>query len=87
MDWEIRTDAYTLVCIKWASQVTQVVKKKIHLPLREIQVRSLGWKIPWGEEMATQYSCLENPLDRGAQLSTVCVVEKSQTRLSMFTHV
>lgn len=28
MDWEIETDAYTLVCIKWASQVTQVVKKK-----------------------------------------------------------
>jgi len=29
-----------------------------------------------------QYSCLENPMDRGAWRATVCGVTKSQTRLS-----
>ena len=32
-----------------------------------------------------QYSCLENPMDRGAWLATVHGVTKSQTRLSDFT--
>ena len=32
-----------------------------------------------------QYSCLENPMDRGAQWATVHRVAKSQTRLSMHT--
>ena len=33
-----------------------------------------------------QYSCLENPLDRGAWQATVHGVTKSQTRLSMHAH-
>ena len=33
-----------------------------------------------------QYSCLENPMDRGAWWATVHGVAKSQTRLSDFTH-
>ena len=33
-----------------------------------------------------QYSCLENPMDRGACWATVHGVTKSQTRLSDFTH-
>ena len=33
-----------------------------------------------------QYSCLENPLDRGAWRATVHRVTKSQTRLSTHTH-
>ena len=33
-----------------------------------------------------QYSCLENPLDRGAWWATVHWVTKSRTRLSDFTH-
>ena len=32
-----------------------------------------------------QYSCLENPMDRGAWLATVHGDAKSQTRLSAFT--
>ena len=32
-----------------------------------------------------QYSCLENPMDRGAWEAAVCGVAKSQTRLSDFT--
>ena len=34
-----------------------------------------------------QYSCLENPLDRGAWRAPVCGVPKSQTRLSVFTFI
>ena len=36
--------------------------------IQETQVRSLGWEDPLEKEMAThlQYSCLENPMDRGA---------------------
>ena len=33
-----------------------------------------------------QYSCLENPMDRGAWWATVYGVAKSRTRLSDFTH-
>ena len=33
-----------------------------------------------------QYSCLENPMDRGAWGATVHRVAKSRTRLSDFTH-
>ena len=33
-----------------------------------------------------QYSCLENPMDRGALQATVHRVAKSQTRLSMHTY-
>ena len=33
-----------------------------------------------------QYSCLENPMDRGAWRATVYGVTKSWTRLSDFTH-
>ena len=32
-----------------------------------------------------QYSCLENPMDRGAWWATVPGVAKSQTKLSNFT--
>ena len=40
----------------------------IHLPRQQIQIRSLGQKDPLEEEVANplQYSCLENPTDRGA---------------------
>ena len=38
-----------------------------------------------GNSNPLQYSCLENPVDRGAWLATVHGVAKSQTRLSNFT--
>ena len=44
---------------------------------QETQVRSLGWEDPWEEGMATQYSCLENPMDRGAWQAAVHKVTKS----------
>ena len=40
-----------------------------------------GQEDPQEEGMATQYSCLENPMDRGAWRGTVHSVTKSRTRL------
>ena len=41
---------------------------------------------PGGEDGSPlQYSCLENPMDRGAWQDTIHRVAKSQTRLSDFT--
>ena len=42
---------------------------------------SLCWEDPLEEEMAThsQYSCLENPMDRGAWQATVHRVAESDT--------
>ena len=39
-----------------------------------------------GNGTPLQYSCLENPMDRGALQATVHRVTKSQTQLSDFTH-
>ena len=49
--------------------------------------------IPWlrissggGNGNRFQYSCLENPMDRGTWWATVHGVEKSQTQLSEWAH-
>ena len=39
----------------------------------------------WGNGSSLQYSCLDNPMDRGAWWATVHGVTKSQTRLSNWT--
>ena len=46
-------------------------------------VRSLGREDPLEERIGNplQYSCLENPMDRGAWQATVHGVARSQTRL------
>ena len=44
-------------------------------------VQFLGWEDPW--RRALQYSCLENPMDRGAWWVIVHRVSKSQTQFSM----
>ena len=40
-----------------------------------------------GHGYPLQYSCLENPMDRGAWRATVHKVTKSQTRLSDVAHI
>ena len=40
-----------------------------------------------GNGTPLQYSCLENPMDRGAWWAAVCGVSKSWTRLSDFTFI
>ena len=51
--------------------------------MQETQVWSLGWEDPPGEENGNplQYSCLENPRDRGAWRATVHGVAMSWTPL------
>ena len=53
--------------------------------MQETQVWSVGWEDALEEEMAFQYSCLENPMDRGAWWATVHGVERSQTWLNTLT--
>ena len=48
-------------------------------------VSGLGRSPGEGNGNPLQYSCLENPMDRGAWWATVHVVVKSRTRLSDFT--
>ena len=82
-----------LICIRdvcsppWASLVALVVKNP---PANAGDIRYLG-SIPGlgrhpggGNSNPLQYSCLENPMDRGAWWATVHGVAKSQTRLSDF---
>ena len=47
----------------------------------ETWVQSLGWEEPPGKGNGypLQYSCLENPMDRGGWQATVHRVTKSQT--------
>ena len=64
------------------SSVAEMVK---NLPaVLETWVQSLGWEDPPGEENGNplQYSCLEHPMDGGAQWAIVRGVAKSQTWLS-----
>ena len=59
-----------------------------NLPAKAGDIRDLGL-IPGlgrscgeGNSNPLQYSCMENPMDRGAWWATVHGVEKSQTRLN-----
>ena len=40
-----------------------------------------------GNDNLLQYSCLENPMDRGVWWATVCRAARSWTRLSEHTHI
>ena len=54
--------------------------KKIHLPMQEKWVQSLGWEDPLEEECGNplQFSCLENSMDRGAWRATIHKVATEQ---------
>ena len=71
-----------------ASQVALVVK---NLPVNAGDIRDVG-SIPGlgrspgeGHSYPLQYSCLENPMDRGTWRATVHRVAKSRTRLKWFS--
>ena len=51
--------------------------------MQEMCIQSLGWEDPPGGGYGNllQYSCLENPMDRGAWWATIHRVAKSQTRM------
>ena len=65
----------------WSSLVAQMVKNPP--AMQETWVRSLGWKsLGRGHGNPLQYSCPENPIDRGAWQATVHGVTKSRTQLN-----
>ena len=76
--------------LQWVSQVTLVVKNlpayaggARHSSLIPGSERSPGE----GNGNPHQYSCLENPMDRGARQATVHGVAKSRTRLTQFSNL
>ena len=58
-----------------------MVKNPPMQEMLETQLQSQGWEGRLEKEMANplQYSCLENPKDRGAWWATVHGVAKNQT--------
>ena len=46
----------------------------------------MGWEDPLEEGNPLQYSCLENPMDRGAWLATVHRVAESDTTKQLSMH-
>ena len=70
--------------MKWASQVALVIKNP---SASAGDIRNVGSVSGWGRSPGgghgnlLQYSCLENPMDRGAWQATVHRVTKRQTRL------
>ena len=71
---------YCLLCFPktYASLVAQIVK---NLPaMQETWVLSLDWEdsLEKGNGNSLQYSCLENPMDRGAWQGTVHGFAKTQ---------
>ena len=76
-----------LCCIIWgASQVALGVN---YLPVSAEDIRDAG-SVPGlgrspgvGHDNSLQYSCLENPMDRGAWQAVIHGVAKNQTQLTM----
>ena len=70
--------------MKWASQVPLVVKNP---PASAGDIRNVGSVSGWGRSPGgghgnpLQYSCLENPTDRGACWAILHRIAKSQTQL------
>ena len=62
-----------------ASLVIQMIVNPLAVQVRSLE---LGGSPGEGNGYSLQYSCLENPMDRGAWRVTVHGVKKSWTRLS-----
>ena len=83
------------ICVQFIEELVSWIDKTFmnskaqmgkNLPAMRERPRFDPWvrKIPWRREwQSLQYSCLENPMDRGAWQATVCGVTKCQTRLAL----
>ena len=91
--WGIRVHVCVCVCATQfiatltcrASQVALVAKRPPASvgDIRDVgSIPGLGRSLRGGRGNPPQYSCLENPMDRGAWRARVHRVAKSQTRLS-----
>ena len=86
-DWK-RKDKIVPIWDDMIGEASLVAQRLKRLPaMRETWVQSLGWEDFPGEGNGNplQYSCLENPMDRGAWWATVHRVTKSWTWLSDLT--
>ena len=64
----------------FSSVVAQAVKNS--LAMQETQTPELGRSLGEGNGNLLQYSCLEDPMDRGAWQAIILGIAKSQTQLS-----
>ena len=88
MDWGTKTSCNSIYCAVYFIRASQMVLVVKNTPTNAGDIRVAG-SIPGsgrspgeGNGYPLQYSCPENPMDRGAWRATVCGVTKSQTRLS-----
>ena len=65
MNWKIGIDIYTLLCIKWTSLMVQMVKESTCNAANLGSISGLEGSSGEGNGNPLQYSCLENPMDRG----------------------
>jgi len=79
---------------KWAKTMFTCLSQMIKNPpanaghVRDVgSIPGLGRSLGGGQGIPLQYSCLENPMDRGAWWATLHGVTKSWTRLKWLTHV
>ena len=70
----------------WASLAAQTIKNPPAMPDLGL-IPGLGKLPATGHDNPLQYSCLENPMDRGAWQATVLGVAKSQTQLSIYIYI
>ena len=86
--WE-RKVFWTSILVRWGFPGGTMIKK---LPANAGDVRDVGLisgserSLGGGQDNPLQYSCLENPMGRGAWKATVHRVTKSQTRLDDLAH-
>ena len=82
--WWAQISICVCMNVKWASQGARVVKNP---SAKAGDIREVGSMLGWGRSPGEgngnplQYSCLENPMERGACWATVHGVTQSQTRL------
>ena len=70
----------------WATELNWTRRLRICLQCRRPEFKPRVRKIPWRSEwQPLQYSCLENPMNRGAWKTAVHGVAEGRTRLSDFT--
>ena len=82
---KLRTMLLILKIKKRLKNFLKVQWLRLCLPMKGVQVWSLVRKIiEEGNGTPLKYSCLENPMDRGAWWAAVHGVARSQTRLSDF---
>ena len=87
-DISLHVDLFVSIFLKFTSliRVFPGVSEVKNLPaIQGTLVRSLGWKVSLEKEMATQYSCLVNPMGSGACQAMVRRVAKSWTWLKQFS--